>query len=338
MEPEAPPEVEGSLESLRAIDPDDLYSELLEAASEASFAAASALEGGAAATFIGDGAGAPLQEPTKSLSARDFIGKKKSAAALGLVAKLMGDLQVGDGVQASDALELIAAPTRAVDDVASFAKETDSDNLALDAEPPPREDWIQLLRVFGAHGRAKDAIRTFERIEKDFGVVRDEEMYATLIVACGDSKDAKLAEQVFDEMRFNGLVPTEHSWSALVHAHVRCGRMDTAFLLMERMAQAGAKPPLAAYTSLLAGLYAHAPRNQLFEQAMEVWWNLKYSGAVPNLLSYTAMIRCCAKSKEIERGLGLIEEMRCVFCLSIWTFWCAHMLLPQSAVCWLLFL
>jgi pentatricopeptide repeat protein len=312
MEPNAPPEVEGSQESLRAIDPDDLHLELLEAASEASRSSgASALGDDSPVQLIGDSAsGSPLEDSIKSLSARDFIGGKKNGAAMGLVNKLVDDLKVSDGVGASDALGLIAAPAKAISDSESFGDALAHDSLSIEA--PPREDWMQLIRVFGAHGRASDAIRIAEKTEKDFGVLRDEDMYATLIVACGDSKDANLAEAMFDEMQFNGIVPTEHSWSALVHAHVRCGRMDSAFLLMERMAQAGAKPPLAAYTSLLVGIYENSPRDQMFEQAMEVWWNLKYSGAVPSLLSYTAMIRCCTRSREIERALGLIEEMRYV--------------------------
>lgn len=309
MEPNAPPEVEGSQESLRAIDPDDLYLELLDAASEASRADAPALGDDDAVKLIGDSASASASgKSSKALSARDFIGGKNNGAAMGLVNKLVDDLKGSEGVGAGDALGLIASPAQSICE--SFGGEHAHDLISVD--PPPREDWVQLVRVFGAHGRAKDAIRIAEKSEKDFGVLRDEEMYATLIVACGDSKDVNLAESMFDEMQFNGIVPTEHSWSALVHAHVRCGNMDSAFLLMERMAQAGAKPPLAAYTSLLVGIYEHSPRNQMFEQAMEVWWNLKYSGAVPSLLSYTAMIRCCTRSREIERALGLIEEMRYV--------------------------
>jgi pentatricopeptide repeat protein len=309
MEPTPPPEIEGSLQSLRAINPDVRYMELLEAATEAS-RAASALGGAEAAALLDDGAArTPLFEPAQNFSARDFIGKKKGGAARSLASKLMDSLLEERGAGAEG---LIAAPTSTSPDgeIQRAFDEDGSAPLAMEENAPSKEDWIQLLRAFGAHGRAQDAIRAAERAEKDFGVSRDEEIYATLIVACGDAKQTELAESIFDEMRFNGAVPTENAWSALVHAQAQTGHLDTAFMLMDRMTRDGVKPSLAAYTALLAGLYHHAPRNQLFDQANEVWFTLKYSGAVPSLSSYTEMVRCCAKGREIERAFGFIEEMR----------------------------
>ena len=56
----------------------------------------------------------------------------------------------------------------------------------------------------------------------------------------------------------------------MVSAEVKCGRLDTAFLVLERMSASGVKPGLAAYTSILAGIFHHASNERRFEQANEV--------------------------------------------------------------------
>ena len=67
-------------------------------------------------------------------------------------------------------------------------------------------------------------------------------------------------------MRWDGLDAGAHAWSAALHAQVRGGQLDAAFIIADRMRAAGHPPGLAAYTSLLTGISHLVPRNEVFSQ------------------------------------------------------------------------
>ena len=261
-------------------------------------------------------------------------------------------------------------------DEGSFAAQ---DNQGI----PTSYEWYEAIRALGVRGRVHEAIELAEEIQNDFGVTKDEGLYAALIGAAGDSQRPDLAESLFDELRWQGIVPSLLVWTALLNAQAQCGRLETAFAVMQNMESYGIKPDLYAYTSLLVNISRHSSYDACYEQAKEVlgpitvgtwskklrgvvsffffpfvavfylpvirpsyyhtkscsysfclmlslsfpflgvssfhlmpplllqvWFQLGYSGSEPDLISYTAMVHCCVRSREIEHALSLLEEMR----------------------------
>eukprot|EP00613_Pedinella_sp_CCMP2098_P079483 CAMPEP_0171935966 /NCGR_PEP_ID=MMETSP0993-20121228/33420_1 /TAXON_ID=483369 /ORGANISM="non described non described, Strain CCMP2098" /LENGTH=1070 /DNA_ID=CAMNT_0012577017 /DNA_START=109 /DNA_END=3317 /DNA_ORIENTATION=- len=246
----------------------------------------------------------------------DFGDEPNEEEFASAMAKMMSSLTGDDGASAS-----------ALGTAFPFA--------ALDAPVPPavpRQDWLKLLRVYGAQGRAQDAINCAESLERKrlLPSPRSEDVYCALVAACGDGKRADLAEALFDQLRLdlnlrskpNGVTssssssnlaqtPSLHTWSALVNAQVRCGRLSSAFAIFERMQRDGVAPDVVAYTSLLHGVCHLVPnREKAFEQANDLWFNMRLKGVDPNEVAYTAMMRCCFKGRMVERAINLLEEMK----------------------------
>lgn len=176
--------------------------------------------------------------------------------------------------------------------------------------PPAPSEWIRLLRVYGVHGRAQDAIDAADELRSDYGLEKDEAIFSALLACCADARRPDLADSVFDEMRWAGCVPSPHAWSAIIHSHVMGRQLDTAFTIMYRMVNEGFEPTLPVYTSLLTGIFHVVPRDECLTKSNDLWFAMRLASVEPDLMAYTAMIRCCVRAREIERGLNLVDEMR----------------------------
>jgi pentatricopeptide repeat protein len=80
--------------------------------------------------------------------------------------------------------------------------------------------------------------------------------------------------------------------------------------VFERMESEGITGSVATYTSLLHGLFKLAPREGVQQQALDLWFSMRLKGVTPNELAYTAVMRCCLKSRQVERALNFLEEMK----------------------------
>jgi pentatricopeptide repeat protein len=58
------------------------------------------------------------------------------------------------------------------------------------------------------------------------------------------------------------------------------------------------------------GVLANVNKSSMLYYLSKVWFRFNMSGVEPNLLTYTAMIKCCCRSREVERALNLLNEMR----------------------------
>jgi pentatricopeptide repeat protein len=135
-------------------------------------------------------------------------------------------------------------------------------------------------------------------------------MYSTLIACCADARQPDLAEKLFNEMRWAGLYIGEHAWSGIIHAHIRGGQLETAFLVLNHMSDHEIEITLPVYTSLLTGIFHLARREECLSKANELWFGMRLAAVEPDLMAYTAMIRCCVRAREMERALNFVNEMR----------------------------
>ena len=241
------------------------------------------------------------------VSVRDLATAHQSKGVGGFIEDIKGNLRWR--ARAVPGLETSSVASAGVLDVFGKMRHCDVSE-GFTSAPPSKSDWIRLLRAYGVHGRAQDAIDAADQLQSEFGLEKNEVIFSTLVACCADARRPDLADAVFNEMRWAGYLPSAHAWSALIHAHVSGRQLDTAFTIMRNMAKDGIEPTLPVYTSLLTGIFHVLPREECFTEANELWFAMRLASVEPDLMAYTAMIRCCVRAREIERGLNFVDEMR----------------------------
>lgn len=118
-------------------------------------------------------------------------------------------------------------------------------------------------------------------------------IYIKLITMLGKCKQPEKAHELFQAMIEEGCAPNLESYTALVSAYSRSGRLGEAFALLDRMkATAGCRPDVQTYSILIKScLHAYD-----FEKVKSLLADMTQAGIRPNTVTYNTLIDAYGKS------------------------------------------
>jgi pentatricopeptide repeat protein len=112
----------------------------------------------------------------------------------------------------------------------------------------------------------------------------------------------EFARQVFDKMRHRDLV----AWNAMIAVYAKNGRTPEAVEAFQEMQLAGFKPDLITWNALISG-YSHVGNT---DEALKLFNQMQLEGSAPDIVSWTALITGYVQNSRCIEALKLFSQMQ----------------------------
>jgi pentatricopeptide repeat protein len=153
--------------------------------------------------------------------------------------------------------------------------------------------WTAVIAAYVRHGFSEEALTLYYQMQRT-GIEPDKFTFATVLPAC---HSLPALEEVYQEISRRGLQWDVFVGSALVDMYAKCGSLEDARQLFDKMPQRN----VVSWNVMIAG-YA---RNGLCEEALKLFHTMPER----NVVSWTTMIAAYAQSGHIDEAVKLFHEM-----------------------------
>ncbi len=168
------------------------------------------------------------------------------------------------------------------------------------------KQYTSLIRILSAHDRFSEAHKEVLSEIRSSELSPDERVYTSLIHGAALAGKGSVVDELWRELKLTVVKPSPHSWAALMLAYCRCGHLDAALSRKHAMRGEGLELDLVHYTTLLSGLVNEGRVDEAWELYLEMY---QVNDLDPDVMTYTIMMKACAKRAEFERAMGLMDEM-----------------------------
>ncbi|KAL6073169.1 Chlororespiratory reduction 2 [Balamuthia mandrillaris] len=153
--------------------------------------------------------------------------------------------------------------------------------------------WSSIITEETRHGHAKEALELFGQMEQA-GVSPDPFTFTSVLKACGSIADLETGKRVHAQLLRRGLLPNVRLSTALISMYGKCGRMDKARAVFQRMK----RRDVVAWNSMIAEEIqcGHA------KEALLLFQQMQQARVPPDSLTYTSVLQACATTKNLELG------------------------------------
>uniref|UniRef100_A0ACD5VUA8 Uncharacterized protein n=1 Tax=Avena sativa TaxID=4498 RepID=A0ACD5VUA8_AVESA len=187
--------------------------------------------------------------------------------------------------------------------------------------------WSTMIAGYAQNGRPHESIELFERM-KATDCRPNEVTLVGVMSACAQLGSDELVEQIGNYAESQRLPLTSYLGSALIDMYTRCGHVDRARSVFDRMEQKG----VITWNSMIRGL----AMNGFAEDAIGLYEQMAEDGVQPNEITFVALLAACTHAGLIDQGMAFFEEMKAKHLVSPQVEHCACMvdLLCKSGRLW----
>jgi len=150
-------------------------------------------------------------------------------------------------------------------DMYSKCGDVDTARNVFDSMPKRNEvSWTSMMSGYGMHGRGKEALDIFDKMQKA-GFVPDDISFLVLLYACSHSGMVDQGLDYFDIMRRDyGVVASAEHYACVIDLLARSGRLDKAWKTIQEMPM---EPSAVIWVALLSACRVHS-KVELAEYAL----------------------------------------------------------------------
>merc|ERR1719316_2107733 len=175
--------------------------------------------------------------------------------------------------------------------------------LALIEKSPVTPDDVLVNTLLDACIRLRDVSRLTTALKAfhGSGVVPSEHAYGSVIKAYGHAKALPEAWATWSEMLARKVRPSDATVAAMVDACTSNGAVADARLVLREAAETGLTPPMSTYMWMLK----QCAQKKDMEAALLVYEDM----ASPNLAAYNAVIDVCARCGDADKAAAVFKSM-----------------------------
>eukprot|EP00177_Eucheuma_denticulatum_P002376 GFKZ01004260.1.p1 GENE.GFKZ01004260.1~~GFKZ01004260.1.p1 ORF type:complete len:656 (-),score=50.99 GFKZ01004260.1:383-2350(-) len=169
--------------------------------------------------------------------------------------------------------------------------------------------WPNLVTftvLIGMCANAKQPERAFQLFSeiKHWNIRRANVVtYTALIEACAKAGWPQRAEMVMAAMMENGIRPNEISYGALMDGWTRCGRIDKAFEIIDRMAN---KHRLTPNAVVIGSLIESCKKTNNISRAKAIWGLIVQHNIRPTPCNYPPLIVMAARNGDTGVAMAIV--------------------------------
>lgn len=170
-------------------------------------------------------------------------------------------------------------------------------------EKMPQRDaisWNAMIAGYTHNGFVEKALETFKQMQYS-GVKPNSTTFASVLTACakmGGLEQGMGIHQGIMGMGFWSDIVVEN---ALIDMYAKCGSMDKAGKLFDKMPQRD----VFSWTAMIAGY----TQNGFFEKALETFKQMRLAGVKPNSATFASVLPACAKMGALEQGIHIHQSI-----------------------------
>ncbi|PKA60767.1 Pentatricopeptide repeat-containing protein [Apostasia shenzhenica] len=182
------------------------------------------------------------------------------------------------------------------------------DTMRARSIPIPQRAFSSLIRRYARAGLPSDSVEAFYRMP-DYGIEADPVSFSLLLAVLSRRRDAANAQSLFDSL-LHRFPPDVVTYSNLIHAWCRAGRLDEAERVFASMKDAGIAPNVYTYTSVIDAMCkaGQIPR------AHELLCQMLDSGCAPNAATFNCFMRAHVRAGRTEQAFQIYNQMRQLGC------------------------
>ncbi|KAL5995379.1 hypothetical protein ACLOJK_025438 [Asimina triloba] len=187
--------------------------------------------------------------------------------------------------------------------IAGYGKCGDVENARHIFDEVPVQDptsWAAMIACYSQNGFSKEAIDMYKDM-RNANLEGNDVAMAGVISACTQLGDAGIANSVTEHMEERCSELSLAVANALIHMHSKCGCIDRAQPIFEKMRHRD----IISYTALITGLADHG----LAEKALECFERMQEEGITPNKITFVGVLNACSYKGLVDEGCKYFKLM-----------------------------
>ncbi|XP_057836797.2 putative pentatricopeptide repeat-containing protein At3g13770, mitochondrial isoform X1 [Cryptomeria japonica] len=161
--------------------------------------------------------------------------------------------------------------------------------------------WTAMIAGYAQTGFAEKALETFKQMQTA-NVKPNSTTFASILPACAQLGDLEQGMDIHQSIKDRGILSDVVVTTALVDMYAKCGSLDKARELFDRMPQRN----VVSWTAMIAG-YA---QNGFAEKALEILKQMHSAGVKPNSTTFISILPACAKIGALEQGMNIHQSIK----------------------------
>lgn len=153
--------------------------------------------------------------------------------------------------------------------------------------------WNSLIAGYVQHGHGQEALCLFFKMQ-DGGLEPDKITFLSVVKACTRIFALEKGEQIHAHIIKCGLDLTLSVGNSLIDMYAKCGNLEDACLLFDRLPQ----QDVVSWSAMIAGYAQHG----FGHEALQLFRNMQQEGIMPNLVTFICVVNACSKVAAFEQG------------------------------------
>jgi len=175
------------------------------------------------------------------------------------------------------------------------------------AVPPAEPDIVTystIVKGFCNSGNTDKAMSVLKDMRLEGKFTPDEVMYNSLLDGCAKEHRPNDALMLLEEMKKNGVAPSNYTLSMLVKLMGRCRRVNQAFTIIEDISREyGLKVNIQVYTCLIQACF----NNRQASKAVAIQKQIIKEGLCPDEMTYSVLVQGCLKAGLVDKAVELTK-------------------------------
>eukprot|EP01018_Ginkgo_biloba_P026797 Gb_37510 [translate_table: standard] len=165
-------------------------------------------------------------------------------------------------------------------------------------EMPKRDvrSWTAMIAAYSKHGISEEALALFHQMQQT-DIQPNQFTFASVLPACGNLADLEQGMEIHEAMIKSGFRPDVIVESALVDMYAKCGSIDKAREVFDKMHQRD----VVSWNTMIAGY----TQNGQIDEALDLFQKMPK----PDVVSWNAIIAGYAQNGHCEEALKLFQQM-----------------------------
>ncbi|XP_059069451.1 pentatricopeptide repeat-containing protein At4g21065-like [Cryptomeria japonica] len=161
--------------------------------------------------------------------------------------------------------------------------------------------WNTIIAAYRSHGYPRESVTLFHQMQQT-GLQPDRFTFASVLPACAKMGALEQGIDIHKSVENRGISSDVLVATALVDMYAKCGSIDKACELFDRMPRRNE----ISWNAMIAG-YA---RNGFVEKALEIFKQMQLAGVKPNSATFASILPACAKMGSLEQGMDIHKSIK----------------------------
>ncbi|XP_057871944.2 pentatricopeptide repeat-containing protein At1g15510, chloroplastic isoform X2 [Cryptomeria japonica] len=160
--------------------------------------------------------------------------------------------------------------------------------------------WNTIIVAYRRYEVPHEAVALFHQMQRT-GFHPNEFTFASVLPACAKIGALERGMEIHQTIKDIEILSNIVVANALVDLYAKCGRVDKARELFDRMSERD----VISWTAMIVG-YAH---NGYIEKTLETFKQMQLAGVKPNSTTFASILPSCARMGALEQGMAIHQSI-----------------------------